>query len=296
MQTARMKGLTERRVLYGHVFRNAMLIVIAGFPGAFVGAFFTGSLLIEQVFSLDGPRLSLLRFADPARLSGRARQSLYLRADRPRRESALRPHLYLDRSAHRFRNARGLELVDTDRFAPDTDTRPQGGKQPSIPLDERRTPGSRRKTVRAWSAVPGSRRSTAAGSTISVATGAATWSFWIFLVLFVASLGAEFIANDRPLIVSYKGELSVSGVLRLSRGQVRRLRGARRLSRCLRRRRDQSAWLDDLAADPLCQPTTITRPADAAALAADLDAERGSVPRCAREAEGQGRRDRAPSV
>ena len=54
VQTARMKGLTERRVLYGHVFRNAMLIVIAGFPGAFVSAFFTGALLIEQVFSLDG--------------------------------------------------------------------------------------------------------------------------------------------------------------------------------------------------------------------------------------------------
>ncbi len=54
VQTARMKGLSERQVLYGHVFRNAMLIVIAGFPGAFVGAFFTGSLLIERVFSLDG--------------------------------------------------------------------------------------------------------------------------------------------------------------------------------------------------------------------------------------------------
>ncbi|HXY58010.1 MAG TPA: microcin C ABC transporter permease YejB [Methylocystis sp.] len=52
--TARMKGLTERRVLYGHVFRNAMLIVIAGFPGAFVHAFLTGSVLIETIFSLDG--------------------------------------------------------------------------------------------------------------------------------------------------------------------------------------------------------------------------------------------------
>jgi microcin C transport system permease protein len=58
--TARMKGLTERQVLYGHVFRNAMLIVIAGFPGAFIHAFFTGSLLIETVFSLDG--LGLLSF------------------------------------------------------------------------------------------------------------------------------------------------------------------------------------------------------------------------------------------
>jgi microcin C transport system permease protein len=52
--TARAKGLTERRVLYGHVFRNAMLIVIAGFPGAFIAAFFSGSLLIETIFSLDG--------------------------------------------------------------------------------------------------------------------------------------------------------------------------------------------------------------------------------------------------
>ncbi|MFD2252046.1 microcin C transport system permease protein [Pseudochelatococcus lubricantis] len=58
--TARMKGLTERQVLYGHVFRNAMLIVIAGFPGAFIGAFFAGSLLIETIFSLDG--LGLLSF------------------------------------------------------------------------------------------------------------------------------------------------------------------------------------------------------------------------------------------
>ncbi len=58
--TARAKGLTEKRVLYGHVFRNAMLIVIAGFPGAFISAFFAGSLLIEQIFSLDG--LGLLGF------------------------------------------------------------------------------------------------------------------------------------------------------------------------------------------------------------------------------------------
>lgn len=52
--TARMKGLTQRRVLYGHVFRNAMLIVIAGFPAAFINALFTGSLLIEQTFELNG--------------------------------------------------------------------------------------------------------------------------------------------------------------------------------------------------------------------------------------------------
>ena len=60
VMTARAKGLTERRMLYGHAFRNAMLLIIAGFPGAFVGAFFTGSLLIEKIFSLDG--LGLLGF------------------------------------------------------------------------------------------------------------------------------------------------------------------------------------------------------------------------------------------
>jgi microcin C transport system permease protein len=52
--TARAKGLTEGRVLYGHVFRNAMLIVIAGFPSAFVHILFTGALLTEIIFSLDG--------------------------------------------------------------------------------------------------------------------------------------------------------------------------------------------------------------------------------------------------
>ncbi len=60
VMTARAKGLTPNQVLYGHVFRNAMLIVIAGFPSAFVGVLFTGSLLIEVIFSLDG--LGLLGF------------------------------------------------------------------------------------------------------------------------------------------------------------------------------------------------------------------------------------------
>ena len=58
--TARAKGLAESRVLYGHVFRNAMLIVIAGFPAALIGILFTGSMLIEVIFSLDG--IGLLGF------------------------------------------------------------------------------------------------------------------------------------------------------------------------------------------------------------------------------------------
>lgn len=58
--TARAKGASEKQVLYGHVFRNAMLIIIAGFPAAFIGILFTGSMLIEVIFSLDG--LGLLGF------------------------------------------------------------------------------------------------------------------------------------------------------------------------------------------------------------------------------------------
>ena len=58
--TARAKGASETRVLYGHVFRNAMLLIVAGFPQAFVGILFTSALLVEIVFSLDG--LGLLGF------------------------------------------------------------------------------------------------------------------------------------------------------------------------------------------------------------------------------------------
>jgi microcin C transport system permease protein len=58
--TARAKGLSERTVLWKHVFRNALLPLVVGFPSAFIGAFFTGSLLIETLFSLDG--LGLLSY------------------------------------------------------------------------------------------------------------------------------------------------------------------------------------------------------------------------------------------
>ena len=83
--TARMKGLTERQVLYGHVFRNAMLIVIAGFPGAFIHAFFTGSLLIETDVLARRAGAALLRIDRQPRLPGRVREPLHLLAARPRR-------------------------------------------------------------------------------------------------------------------------------------------------------------------------------------------------------------------
>ena len=106
--TARAKGLIERRVLYGHVFRNAMLIVIAGFPAAFIGMLFTGSLLIEVIFSLDG--LGLLGFEaainrDYPVMFG----TLYFfGAARPGDEADRGPDLHVRRSAHRLRDAGGL--------------------------------------------------------------------------------------------------------------------------------------------------------------------------------------------
>ena len=161
--TARMKGLTERRVLYGHVFRNAMLIVISGFPGAFISAFFTGALLIETIFSLDG--LGLLSFEStlnrdyPVVFANLYIFALLGLVD----QSALRSHLCLDRSAHRFRNAGDLML-------------------PLSPITRRRLDAFKRN-----------RRG--------------FYAFWIFLFAFFASLGAEFIANDKPILASYKGEL-----------------------------------------------------------------------------------------
>ena len=156
--TARAKGCTQRQVLYGHVFRNAMLIVIAGFPGAFVHAFFSGSLLIETIFSLDG--LGLLGFES------------VLNRDYPVVFATLYIFslvglvvnlisdldLYLDRSAHRLRDAGGLRWT------------------PSVTVDDARHDGVSPTGL----AVPPEavrsrcRRSTGGAGRISKPTGAAT--------------------------------------------------------------------------------------------------------------------------
>ena len=80
MITAKAKGLSENRVLYGHVFRNAMLIVIAGFPSVFFGVFFGGSIIIETIFSLDGLGRLGFEAAVAARLPGDLRHALLLRS------------------------------------------------------------------------------------------------------------------------------------------------------------------------------------------------------------------------
>ncbi len=131
--TARAKGLSERGVLYGHVFRNAMLIVIAGFPAAFVSVLFSSSLLIEVIFSLDG--LGLLGFEAtlnrdfPLMLGSLFFFSLLGLLTR----SAWRHLLRAGRSAHRFRAAGHMS-----RFRPGSgcgpDARDTTGRP--APLDE----------------------------------------------------------------------------------------------------------------------------------------------------------------
>ena len=165
--TARAKGLTKRRVLYGHVFRNAMLLVVAGFPAAFVGILFTGALLIEVIFSLDG--LGLLGFEaainrDYPIMFG----TLYIYTCRAPLEPDQRPHLRRRRPAHRLRQPGDV-----------TGAPARVGRRPS-PLTRRRLQNFR-------------------------ANRRGFWSLWIFLALFGLSLGAEVIANDRPLVVRFDG-------------------------------------------------------------------------------------------
>ena len=146
VMTARAKGLTERKVLYGHVFRNAMLIVIAGFPGAFIGAFFAGSLLIETIFSLDGLGLLGFEFGAEPRLPGGLRHPLHLLADGTGRQPDLGPHLYLDRSADRFRDARGLsQWIRSSRSAGSTRSRPVPGQTQPPPRRFALSPINRRR-------------------------------------------------------------------------------------------------------------------------------------------------------
>ena len=90
-------------MLYGHVFRNAMMIIVSGFPGAFIAAFFGGSHLIETIFSLDG--LGLLSFESIVNRDYPVvvRRSLYSRCS-AFREASFRLDVRVDRSARRFRD------------------------------------------------------------------------------------------------------------------------------------------------------------------------------------------------
>jgi hypothetical protein len=238
--TARAKGLTDNQVLYGHVFRNAMLIVIAGFPAAFISAFFTGSLLIETIFSLDGlGRLgfeSIVRRDYPVVFA-----TLYIFSLMGLLVGLLSDLVYtwVD-PAHRLR-AEGCLMNVTQPIPPAETHQPVPPPLPGAePIVRTRRPWLSPINRRRWQNFKANRRG--------------YWSLWMFLVLFVLALFAEFIANDRPLVASYKGETAVSRGRRLSGREIRRLPGADRLPRPLHPGRDRGQWLDDLAADPLFLP------------------------------------------
>ena len=102
---ARAKGLSERRVLYKHVFRNALIPLVTGFPAAFIGAFFAGSVLIETLFSLDG--LGLLSYESVVRRDypGGAGLAVPVHADRPGRQAGVGPAVRGRRPARAVRSA-----------------------------------------------------------------------------------------------------------------------------------------------------------------------------------------------
>ena len=178
--TARAKGLSERQVLYGHVFRNAMLIIIAGFPGAFISAFFTGSLLIENIFSLDG--LGLLGFRSVIdRDYPVVFANLYIFSLIGLFVSLISDlHLHLDRPAHRLR----------------AEGRHDGGRRHCAP--------ARTEAATAFAAQP------AALARISRRTGAATGRCGYSSRCSSCRCLPSSIANDRPMLASYKGETAVS--------------------------------------------------------------------------------------
>ncbi len=160
--TARAKGVSEKKILYGHIFRNAMLIVISGFPAAFINILFTSSLLIEVIFSLDG--LGLLGF-----------------------EAALgRDYPVVFGSLYIFTLIGLLLRLISDLtyvlIDPRIDFESRGGAMNFSPLTQRRLKNF-------------------------MANKRGLISTQIFCILFFLSIFAEFVANDKPIFLVFKGNL-----------------------------------------------------------------------------------------
>ena len=175
-----------------------MLIVIAGFPGAFISAFFTGSLLIENIFSLDG--LGLLGFDSVLdRDYPVVFANLYIFSLLGLFVGLLSDLIYTWIDPRIDFERRDSDVARQAKAAVETHAGDAPPTRPWLsPLNQRR-----------WQNFKANRRG--------------YWSLWIFLVLFVLSLFAEFIANDRPIDRLLQGRDTVSGVRRLPRGEVRRL-------------------------------------------------------------------------
>ena len=195
--TARAKGCTEHQVLYGHVFRNAMLLVIAELSGRICRRVLWRLAADRNDLLARRTRAAQLRKRSQSRLSRRVCKPLYLRADRSGGEPDLRSHLYVDRSAHRFRIARGLsDGRERCRKGVGNCGRLSGGCGRAA--DKRRF-GLSPVNKRRWQNFKSNRRG--------------YWSLWIFLFLFVVTLFAEFIANDHPFFVRFDGKFYFPAVI-----------------------------------------------------------------------------------
>ena len=188
-------------------------------------------------------------------------------------------------------------MVDTDRLAPDTDTRPQAesgeARHPARRTDRHMGAGERTREPGTPSVAladePAAARQFSPQQARRMVVLDLSRAVHCFLV---RGIHRQRPAADRLV----QGRAPVPRLPRLSGGQIWRVPGARGFSRSLYRRRDQGAWMDDLAADPLRQLDHHPQPADPAADPADMDADRRPVPRRAREAKRQGRRDRSPAL
>ena len=279
VMTARAKGLTERRVLYGHVFRNAMLIIVAGFPGAFISAFFARLAAHRDDLLARRARPARLRERLRARLSGGVRHPLHLLADRSRDDAPLRPHLHLDRSAHRLREAGGL----MDRHAA-IRTRRTVRRRKRVPERRRGAAdaGATRPASRRWrpprrSCARACRRINQRRLAELQGQPARLWSL-LDLPRPLRRHALRRVRRQRPAAARLlQGRVLRPALRRLSGGGLRRLPAGDELPRPLRAGRDRRQRLDDLAADPLFLPTVnneIPTPAPSRAL---LDLHEGGA-------------------
>ena len=236
---ARAKGLNESQVLYGHVFRNAMLLIIAGFPAAFIGAFFSGALLIETIFSLDGLGLLVVREHRKARLSGGVCVALYFLARRAC-SSASSP----TSSTPSLIRASTLKRGRFERDGSENRQRRQCHDQSAAPC-------AACSSGRPATSAGACRRSTAAGLERFKAHKLGYRSFLIFSGPVsdhaVCRIHRQRPAADREL----QGRDSVPGAGRLSGRKVRRVPGRHGLQDARHPKRDQRQRLDGMAADPL---------------------------------------------
>ena len=200
VMTARAKGCSERQVLYGHVFRNAMLIVIAGFPERVHSRLLLRLAADRDHLFARRPRPARVRERAEPRLPGHVRHAVHLFADRAGGQPDLRPHLHVDRSAHRFRGAGGLMTITAPQPVETSTQSPLGAAVAGdAPSRSRLSPLNRRR----WQNFKANRRG--------------YWSFWIFLVLFVGLAVRRIIANDRPFLIRYDGQSLLAGLRQLFR-------------------------------------------------------------------------------